>query len=493
MFVYLVLTFRSGVSSYQSSMKHARINYLNSHITQLLLIKNLIETRADDLDDPEEANEDYYDETILTHTSLELFNKSAHKLRDTRQAKWANLVLAKMSLNVNEKFRKKIFLGQLFTRNFLSILLNFLERFNDFVLFYTKPQKLLLFSLNQFDQLISLLEPAICLIKIQIISQIKVRKMDFKDLSSLGVLFKFYGIFNYTIQNSIMHLKQSQAKSKKRRLTKSSKHLFNSLVNKYNMVNKNLYKTFLAFTINFNDLQPTRDAQEDKSTLKFSLYTGFYRELAKYTTEMPFNFVYGLNLLTNFLPAPLPILLDARFDACLDRAKHTKILNERKLLTDHVASLFMNEKINSINLFIEPKGVNGDHSAFVSMVRVLSLTSPKTKLNALFKRVCVQLSDLSDLVCSHLIRTILDYGIELLDRIKFDNDFIEIEEDLYQVANEALNKMETNTSEVEESIYDTKTLYDEHMEFSDLRSEDDSTTNKVVILYFTFSGLNIFI
>ena len=95
--------------------------------------------------------------------------------------------------------------------------------------------------------------------------------------------------------------------------------------------------------------------------------------------------------------------------------------------------------------------------------------------------MCIQLCDLSDVIGSHLLRTLLDYGIELLDRIKFGNDLIDIEEDdQFQVANEALGKMETNNCENDESIYDTKTLYDEGMDISDFKSEENSSANKVV-------------
>ena len=225
-------------------------------------------------------------------------------------------------------------------------------------------------------------------------------------------------------------------------------------------------KIFSAFTITFkNDYSPGEE--NTKSLIKSTTYTGFYRELAQYTVEMPFNFLYGLNLLTNFLPSPLPILLDSKINFCY-KTRQTTILSERKLLSDHLTSLFLNEKLNSIDLFIEPKGVNGTHSAFVSMIRILSLTSTKTKMNSLFKRICMQLADVSDIVCSHLLRTFLDYAIELFDRIKFDNQFLEIEEDsLLQVDGDALVKMETN-GDNEDSIYDTKTLYDENMDMNGL-------------------------
>jgi hypothetical protein len=436
-------------------------------------MKNLIETKTNE--NGEEEFDENNDETLLTHTTVELFAQQISQIKSENQEsllatlKSANLFLAKQNLNLNEKFKKKLYLGQLFTRNFLSILLNFLSKFNDFILFYSKPHKLLLLNLNQFDQLISLIEPAIYLIKVQLISQIKLRKAEFKDLSSLNILFKFYGIFNYVIQNSIINLKQNrQNLFKKKRLIKSSKHLFNSLINKYNLVNKNLNKIFTSFTTTFKN---THRVNEEQSNIRSALYTGFYRELAQYIVEMPFNFLYGLNLLTSYLPSPLPILLDSKIDFCY-KTRQAKVLSERRILSDHLLPLFLNDKLNSINLFIEPKGDNHSHSAFVSMIRILCLTSTKTKLNSLFKRICVQLCDVSDVVCSHLLRTLLDYAIELFDRIKFDNDFIEIEEgNLHQVDHEALVKMETK-SENDDSIYDTNPLYDENMDLSELRSDE---------------------
>ena len=96
-------------------------------------MKNLIETKTNESDD--EDFDENYDETLLTHSTTELFARKFLKLKNQKTnstSKSFNIFLAKHSLNVNEKFKKKLYLGQLFTRNFLSVLLNFLAKFNDF-------------------------------------------------------------------------------------------------------------------------------------------------------------------------------------------------------------------------------------------------------------------------------------------------------------------------------------------------------------------------
>ena len=117
-------------------------------------MRNLIETKTNE--NAEEDFDENNDETLLTHTAVELFAQKMSQIKSENPEsllatlKSANLFLAKQNLNLTEKFKKKLYLGQLFTRNFLSVLLNFLAKFNDFILFYSKAQKLLLCNSTQF-------------------------------------------------------------------------------------------------------------------------------------------------------------------------------------------------------------------------------------------------------------------------------------------------------------------------------------------------------
>jgi hypothetical protein len=438
-------------------INNLKVNYLNSHITQLVLIQNMVEVHEN-----------------LLENKLKTFKPNDNEALDS-----LDLLIAQSNLDLNEKFSKRLYLGKLISRNFWKILLNFLSKLNDYIVFYTIQQqnssKSLLLNLNQLEQLINLLEPTMYLIKIQIINLIKLREHRFKDASPLEILFKFYGLFNFTIQNSISSLKQnyfdvtSTCSFKKIMFIKSNRSLFKGLIKKFELINKDLMQIFVSFMHTF---------QTGRPSLKSSLYTSLYRELARYTIDTPFNFVYGLNLLSELLPMPLPILLKQKKELATIDLYDLSAINERKILSDHLEPLFLNEKLNSINLVMDNQDTSSTcHSTFVYLIRIMSQLSSKSKSSALFKRICVQLCDLSDKVCSLVLKTILDYGIELLDRIKFDYDMVEVENEMTNEAKTQSDKVDANNDN-DDSIYDTKSLYDENIdENSSLKIEDD---NKVL-------------
>ncbi len=386
--------------------------FLNSNITILNILKNLcifksIEINLFDLFQKSKPN------------SFSLFNTDLHV---------ASLKLAKYSLDLNEQFNSKRYLGHLISRNFLIICLNFLNKLSDYLLYYAKPsingnsvssafstQSL---DLEQFNMIISLVDPVVHLIKTILSKLIRIRGESFTDTSALPILFRFSGIFNFCIQQSLSLLKkefgsdQKSSSARKISLLKSNRLLFNQLISSYDLINKNLINTFVAFT------QPILSIQ-DRSALKSSLFTCLYRELAKYTIEKPFNFFHGLKLLSELLPLPLPIPLENQPTEGITKDEDSIMLNERRVLSDHLEPLFKREKLKKFKIF----DLDNEKYAptLIGLIKTLSISSNKTKVNSLLKRVCLQISDLSDKMCTHLLKCLLEYAMDLLARLKDDN------------------------------------------------------------------------
>jgi hypothetical protein len=144
------------------------------------------------------------------------------------------------------------------------------------------------------------------------------------------------------------------------------------------------------------------------------------------------------------------------------------MLNHRKILSEYLEPLFLNENVNSISLSLDPKTIS--NSPFVYLIRTFALTPSHSRLNIMFKRICVQLSDMSERLCSNVLKTLLDYAIELLDQIKSDNILVQTGMDTDELnttvaANTAVNNNVTANLDAsdpnDDSIYDTKSLIDE--------------------------------
>ena len=72
-------------------------------------------------------------------------------------------------------------------------------------------------------------------------------------------------------------------------------------------------------------------------SLRSNLCTGMYRELARFVVERPANYLCGLRLLSELLPAPLPLPAPPAATAQLAQL----MLAERKNLGDHLEALLL--------------------------------------------------------------------------------------------------------------------------------------------------------
>ena len=381
------------------------IDYLNSSITILNIVYNLVDWRPSD-----ELNNLKWLKVV----------KWRRLNSDSPEFLSASLSLLKYSFDSSQQFKAKRFLGHLISRNFMQSCLNLLNKLNDYLIFYSKPNKLLnqasnptgsdLFSAfstrslkpEQVSLLIELVEPCVKLIEILMKTLINLRRPHFTDLTALSVLFRFYAVFNYCVQYSL-----------------SNSQTTTSLNERADLFNKTLLDIFVGFT-------QTSNPELNRTLIKTSLFTSFYRELVRFTIERPFNFVYGLNLLSELLPLPLPIPVPGVQDLSISSNEEFRMLAERKVLSDHLEPLFMRDKLKKSNLMFDESGsatnVEKTTPVFINLIRALSVTSAKSKCRVLMKRVCVQLCDLSESMCSLLIRCLLDYGIELLAVLKEDDD-----------------------------------------------------------------------
>lgn len=107
------------------------------------------------------------------------------------------------------------------------------------------------------------------------------------------------------------------------------------------------------------------------------------------------------------------------------------------------------------------------------MLCTLSLSSPKSKLNNLFLRVCIQLIDISKEICSSLLKVFLDYSIELITKIKQNFVLVEVEPEKLDTVNEdlLLNNQEMH-QDTDDSLYDTNNLVENETE---LQNENNIT------------------
>lgn len=112
------------------------------------------------------------------------------------------------------------------------------------------------------------------------------------------------------------------------------------------------------------------------------MYTPLYSELIRYTTQKPFNFLYGLTLLTNLLPIPLPIALPVHK---WNESDELQVLKERKILSSYLEPLFYKEKAKK-TLFDEwGSNTKKTHSIFANLVRTICVSSTNSNVNILMK------------------------------------------------------------------------------------------------------------
>ncbi|CAF0779967.1 unnamed protein product [Brachionus calyciflorus] len=112
-----------------------------------------------------------------------------------------HLILLKNTLNYGQnnlnsnKLNKKILLGNLINRNLCHVLINFLARLSDYIKFYRDKC-----DLKQSNKLRILIDYSIWLIKIIVLNLFKVQEKKFNDFYIVEILLEFYPMVQHVIK-----------------------------------------------------------------------------------------------------------------------------------------------------------------------------------------------------------------------------------------------------------------------------------------------------
>jgi hypothetical protein len=134
-----------------------------------------------------------------------------------------------------------------------------------------------------------------------------------------------------------------------------------------------------------------------RGQLNSTLYTNIFKELIKYATDSPQNYLSGLGLFSELLPLPLPIV--CKYD--LDGQYVDQVLFKRKYLCENLYQISNNLR---------------------KLIRTF-VTSTNLLLIELLKRVCLQLGDLGRSMCLIVLRTVLDFLIDFTRNQNFPSEY----------------------------------------------------------------------
>ncbi|XP_065211806.1 protein virilizer [Planococcus citri] len=186
--------------------------------------------------------------------------------------------------------------------------------------------------------MISLVLPAVQLIRALVEYVVRCRDVDFKDLTAVPALLKTYCLMFYITQTSLIHSEVGETM-------------------------KEIVETLLSYTQTVA-IEPLNDSR----SLNKSVWTLMMSEVLKYATSLPETFLPCLSLISELLPLPFPI----QTKTPLTESEILLATNSRKLWSAHLLPL------------------NGQLQEFL----VTLCYSSSQPLLQVLKRVCVQLSDL---------------------------------------------------------------------------------------------------
>ena len=383
-------------------------NHLSANIVQLKVVKNIIE-ETDDVTSQIEIES-------LPHLNL------IWKLFD-----------------LNRDFSRKLYIGHLINRNFLQVIINILSRLNDYLTFYvisnnTNSQNITkttleksqllntqyqmkesLLDVSHLDSLTELIELAMSILEINYTHLIRVRQEKFKDIKNLNTLFRSYALFNFIFQQAYSVQCQTLREAMKKCIKSDVKNKFKlsrertqlvKLHDRLVLINSHMMGIFSVFF--------------SKTFESSALTRNFLSELIRFTLDIPFNYQYGLSILSQILPLPLPIpcsvivFNDDKLQLS-DRAYFAHLLESSDLFKTHERKSQTGSNDAFFDLLIKKRA---ESTTFNCLLRTLCLVSSKSKLYQLLKRICLQLSDLSSGVCALVLDVYLSNVNECLEEIK---------------------------------------------------------------------------
>ncbi|XP_071177036.1 protein virilizer homolog isoform X2 [Mytilus edulis] len=251
--------------------------------------------------------------------------------------------------DVPEEIKYKYALLDVYGEDAFPIFITILQKVNDILI--RKWQQGCPQSSENMTYYLAVVKPCLEIVKSTLCFLISSRGGEFKDLTSLSVLFELH-----TIMCSVP--------------------LSSYFIEDIHQIQKNVIGTLLAYT------QPVITAKDTDEALTESLWTKTMKELIKYTTKAPYTYLSGLLMISELLPLPLPLQTEEK----LTEEEISLAVNSRKLWSAHLHSL-------------SPQ--------IQEMIRILA-TSTCQPLQQVLRRVCWQLSDLSASAATMVTKCVLD-------------------------------------------------------------------------------------
>lgn len=247
------------------------------------------------------------------------------------------------------ELKYKFVLIQLFSQEGLTYLTSILHKICNH---YERPH-LHAYTLagKEGSAMISLVMPAVQLVRVLVDYVVRCRDVEFKDLTAVPALLKTYSLMFYITQTSLIHLEAVETM-------------------------KEIVETLLAYTQTVA-IEPLNDSR----SLNKSLWTLMMAEVLKFTSSLPEMFVPCLSLLSELLPLPFPI----QTRNPLSEAEVLLATNSRKLWSAHLLPL---------------------DNLLQDLISTLCYSSYQPLLQ-LLKRVCIQLADLGPPTALVVTRSIL--------------------------------------------------------------------------------------
>ncbi|KAL3859118.1 hypothetical protein ACJMK2_009350 [Sinanodonta woodiana] len=255
-----------------------------------------------------------------------------------------------------EEIKYKYALVELFGADCFPIFVNCLQKMSELMLQpwqQGSPRSSELFALY-----LAVISPAMGLVKAILQYLIMSRGSEFRDLTTLPVLFELHTVLCSVPSTSI----------------------YMSVLTK---IQKDIIDTLAAYT------QPSLTHTESEA-FNQSLWTRAIRELLKHTLKAPYTYLSGLMMLSELLPLPLPF----QTKEVLKQEETTQIVNTRKLWSAHLLAL---------------------HQPIYEIIQTL-VVSTCQPLQHVLRRVCWQLSDLSALSATMVTKCILDMLVANLEQ-----------------------------------------------------------------------------
>ncbi|CAC5369116.1 VIRMA [Mytilus coruscus] len=272
--------------------------------------------------------------------------------------KFSNRLVQICEADVPEEIKYKYALLDVYGEDAFPIFITILQQVNDILI--RKWQQGCPQSSENMTYYLAVVKPCLEIVKSTLCFLISSRGGEFKDLTSLSVLFELH-----TIMCSVP--------------------LSSYFIEDIHQIQKNVIGTLLAYT------QPVITAKDTDEALTESLWTKTMKELIKYTTKAPYTYLSGLLMISELLPLPLPLQTEEK----LTEEEISLAVNSRKLWSAHLHSL-------------SPQ--------IQEMIRILA-TSTCQPLQQVLRRVCWQLSDLSASAATMVTKCVLDMVVTSFDTL----------------------------------------------------------------------------